>query len=135
MIPLTNPTDTAKALADAPAGEIGPMTDPTSVSLLALGPMQAWFTLYWKVAPPGPGTWDWIGLYPNDWTPDTKFITGANWQWATKGSASGDEMYYQTNTAVHESGYQARYLVWDPDAKLYKSIVRTPAYIGKVCAS
>jgi hypothetical protein len=32
------------------------------------------------------------------------------------------------------SGYQARYLSWDSSAGLYRSIMRTPAFLGNVSA-
>jgi hypothetical protein len=134
MIPRTNPTEAAAALATAPSEEVGPMTVADSVSVAIGASPNGWFTLYWTSA--APNTWDWIGLYPSDATPDTGFVTGQNWQWATEGKpelVSVDD-YYVTNTSLKPSGYQARYLSWDSSAGIYRSIVRTPAFVGKVCA-
>ena len=134
MTRAADPTETAKELAEAPSAEVGPMTAAASVSI-ALGPnTNGWFTLYWAAA--APSSYDWIGLYPSDATPDTGFITGNNWQWAVKGDTDpvSKEKNYVSSTAVQKSGYQARYLSWDPTAKVYRSILRTPAFVGEVCA-
>jgi hypothetical protein len=63
------------------------------------------------------GTYDWIGLYPNDTVPDTDYIGGNNWQWATRGTS------YKTVTPA-QPGYQVRYLVWDAGAGQYTSVAR-----------
>lgn len=63
------------------------------------------------------GTYDWVGLYPNDTVPDSDYIGGNNWQWATRGNS------YKTSTPV-QPGYQVRYLVWDAQAGQYVSVAR-----------
>jgi hypothetical protein len=63
------------------------------------------------------GSYDWVGLYPNDTVPDTDYIDGNNWQWATRGNS------YKTSTPA-QPGYQVRYLVWDANAGQYTSVAR-----------
>jgi len=72
----------------------------------------------------------WIGLFPSDSTPDTGFITGQNWQWATT-DGPGIEGSYATYTSLKQSGYQARYLSWDSSAGVYRSIVRDAGHFGQ----
>ena len=63
------------------------------------------------------GSYDWVGLYPNDTVPDSEYIGGDNWQWATRGNS------YKTSTPV-TSAYQVRYLVWDGKAGQYVAVAR-----------
>jgi hypothetical protein len=131
MNAYSDPAAAAAALATMPADGIGPMATADSVTV-GLGPgPNGWFTLYWTSA--APNNYDWIGLFPSDSTPDTGFITGQNWQWAVK-AEPGVEGSYATYTSLKQSGYQARYLSWDSSAGVYRSIVRTPGYVGEVCA-
>jgi hypothetical protein len=63
------------------------------------------------------GSYDWIGLFVNDTVPNTDYIGGNNWQWATRGSS------YKTNTPV-QAGYQVRYLVWNAQSKQYEAVAK-----------
>jgi len=69
------------------------------------------------------GSYDWIGLYVNQDLPDSDYIGGDNWQWAVRGSP------YQTDTPA-QTGYQARYLVWDATAGAYVSVARSAPFGG-----
>ena len=81
-----------------------------------------YFELNWRVDGPI-GTYDWVGLYINKDLPDSVYIGGNNWQWATKGNS------YKTATAG-QPGYQARYLVWDATTGNYVSVARSEPWKG-----
>jgi hypothetical protein len=84
------------------------------VSLTSVG---GYFELNWKVEGPI-GSYDWVGLYVNADLPDSDYIGGNNWQWASKGNS------YKTGTAA-QTGFQARYLVWDATTGKYVSVARS----------
>ncbi|TYP74271.1 hypothetical protein [Aquimarina intermedia] len=115
-----NPEEAMKALA---SGEVE-TAKAASQATVGLGPNQkGWFTLYWEAT--AVGKYDWIGLYENVNKTDTEYITGNNWQWASKGNE------YVTNTAC-QPGYAARYLIWDTNTEKYKAIAKTGAYPKKI---
>jgi hypothetical protein len=110
-------TDTPTA--HAARFKANPATAPkaaTSEAQVTLTTNNGYFQLNWSASPIG--TWDWIGLYQNASLPDSDYIGGDNWQWATRGSP------YVTDTPF-QTGYQARYLVWDATTGQYVSIART----------
>jgi hypothetical protein len=74
-----------------------------------------YFELDWSATIPG--SYDWVGLFVNDTVPNTDYIGGNNWQWATRGNS------YKTSTPV-QAGYQVRYLVWDPNAGQYTAVAK-----------
>ena len=117
-----SPEHAAQYLVANPQGEAA-----SSAQNVCLGPSNnGWFVLTWSAT--AVGTNDWVGLYASDSEPDSNYIGGNNWQWATKGNA------YTTSTAV-QPGYQARYLIWDAGSSQYKSVARTPGYPTAVCSS
>jgi len=83
---------------------------------VSLSTSSGYFVLNWSATATGSN--DWIGLYQNADLPDSAYITGNNWQWAVRGSP------YKTETPS-QSGYQARYLIWDANSGAYKSVART----------
>jgi hypothetical protein len=56
-------------------------------------------------------------------TPGPAYIGGNNWEWATKGNP------YKTATAA-QTGFQARYLVWDATTGEYVSVARSEPWKG-----
>lgn len=83
---------------------------------VSLSSGNGYLVLHWSA--PATGTYDWVGLYQNADLPDSAYIGGNNWQWATRGSS------YATETP-HQPGYQARYLIWDAKAGAYRSVARS----------
>jgi hypothetical protein len=114
------------ALGALAKGEIaaGPAS---SAQKVCLGPSNnGWFTLSWSAT--AIGTYDWVGLYAGPNEPDSNYVGGNNWQWASNGNS------YVTNTPC-QPNYEARYLIWDGTAKAYKSIARTGAFPKTTCSS
>lgn len=74
-----------------------------------------------------PGKYDWVGLYKSTSDPDSNYIGGA-WQWVSGNSS------YETSIVVN-SGYEARYLVWDSTNSKYVNVARTGAFPAPVVRS
>jgi hypothetical protein len=116
---IDNPTAEADKLRATPKLLEGQASSTSqSVSLSANG---GFFELSWNASTIG--SYDWVGLYQNAELPDSDYIGGNNWQWATRGTS------YKTSTAV-QTGYQARYLVWDAVRGAYKSVARSAPWKG-----
>lgn len=78
---------------------------------------RGYYELHWDASIIG--SYDWVGLFANDSVPDSDYIGGNNWQWATKGNS------YTTTTAVQpQMAYEVRYMVWDARAGRYVSAAR-----------
>jgi hypothetical protein len=116
-----NPTAEAARLRANPRLSNGGTEKASTNYQVSLTAPNGYFVLNWGATVIG--TYDWIGLYVNKDLPDSDYIGGNNWQWATRGSP------YQTATAA-QVGYQARYLVWDAVAGAYKSVARTEPWAG-----
>lgn len=122
-----SPAEAGNFLRNTPSAYQPPASGPGSISL-ALGPNgRGYYNLYWAVE--APDSWDWIGLYKSSADNDADYLT-SQWQWAVNGTLmpGSSEKYHETGTAVGPNGYHARYLVWDPISKAYRSILRSPVF-------
>lgn len=118
--PLVTPTSVARHLKDNPSE--APQVATDAFHTVCLGTQGGWMVLSWSADVIN--KWDWVGLYESDDAPDSQYLT---WYWAENGSR------YESRVGT-ETGYQARYLVWDRDQGKYVSVARTPTYPGPVCS-
>jgi hypothetical protein len=107
-----------KSLEQSPAPKLAQGTN----YLVQLQINNGFFELSWAATTVG--SYDWVGLYVNEYLPDSEYIGGNNWQWAVRGNS------YDTSTPA-QPGYQVRYLVWDAKAGAYKSVARSAPWSGE----
>jgi hypothetical protein len=119
---FTSPEEAAQALA-AGTVKVGVKSSNQRVCLGVTGG-NGWFTITWTAYPIG--EYDLVALYANVQKPDSDYLSGNSWQWASKGNS------YITSSAACPD-YEARYLVYD-EKKGYVSVARTGAYPQAQCS-
>jgi len=109
----SHPTEAKRALTTSDG--------PYKVCLLF---SQGVFTLSWSAGTIG--DYDWVALYSETDSGNNDYVT---YQWARNG------VFYNTGANV-QSGYQARYLVWDKDTAQYIVVASTQGFPNtQLCSS
>jgi hypothetical protein len=121
---FASPREAAEALA-AGTAEVGVKSSNQRVCLGVTGG-NGWFTMTWSAD--AIGTNDFVALYASVDKPDTEYLSGNSWYWASKANS------YITSSAACPK-YEARYLVWDTVNKKYVAVARTGAYPAAQCSS
>jgi hypothetical protein len=126
-----HPAEALESLAHAEPAANAPPTSRSAIQLLGVGPSSnGTFVLYWNVVPAPPSnSWDWVGLFPTDGTPD---LDPEYYQWSVDGTQGAGEKSQDTKIALHKEGYEARYYTYDYGLSAYQLLMTTPIYRGEV---
>ncbi len=102
---LDNPSTEAERLLANPGLFNAASTAEVANYNVSLKNNGGFFELHWSASIIG--SYDWIGLFPNSTVPNSEYIGGNNWQWASRGTS------YKTSTPVQGVDYEVRYLIWN----------------------